>query len=169
MKVMPDGTYNPEVLEEGFEIPEGLRAPEMPKPRESPEETTEKAKEAGEFLDNLDDKQAEELAAPERESKPQLEWPESDANGQISEHDYVHRLDYRLTEAGFALDAARAHLESEIDTAEWLKLKQRILGAKANQDMYTKVDLVIKLEEDVRDFALKHGTTEAEAEAARTN
>lgn len=111
MKVLPDGTRNPEILEEGFEIPEGLRTPEIPQPRESSEETerVEKTREAEEFLGKLDAEEAEELAAPERDSSPQLDWPEAEGGpgGEISVNRYV------------------------------------------------------------RDFALKHGTTEGEVDAAR--
>jgi hypothetical protein len=71
--------------------------------------------------------------------------------------------------AGFAPDASRAHIESEVDTAAWLQLKQMLLDAKSNKDMYTKVDTVIALEDAVRIFALSQGTIEAEYEAVRNS
>ncbi len=134
-------------------------------------ETVEKAEEAAQFMNNLSEKEARKLAAPERESSPQLDWPEAEGGpgGEMSERTYLLRLNYRLTMVGFALDAARGHLESEVDTATWLKFKQSVLAAKGDHDAASKVGKVIDLESRVRDFALSLGTTEADYDAARTD
>jgi hypothetical protein len=133
------------------------------------EEALSEVEGAEEFMKRLDEEQIDKLIAPENESNPQLSWPEGNLDGTVSEHDYVFRLNYRLTVAGFTLDAARPHLESIVDTAEWLLLKGALSDAKSNEDMYSKVDAVIALEEDVSEFALRHGTTQAEYDAARNS
>lgn len=131
------------------------------------EKALKEVEEADEFMANLDEEQVDLLTTPESKSNPQLDWPESSPDGTISEHDYILRLNYRLTVAGFTLDATRAHLHSKVDTTEWLHLKEKILKAKSNNDMYTKVDTVIELEDAISEFARSHGTTQAEYDAAR--
>lgn len=107
-------------------------------------------------------------AVPEADSNPQREWVEAHPGEVTIDRDYILRMNYRLSNMGFLLDAARGHIESEASADEWLELKKAILSAKTESDIYKKIDAVIAIEDAATVFAMSSGVTESEYNDARS-
>lgn len=104
---------------------------------------------------------------PEAQSNPQLEWVDAHPGEPTNDRDYRLRMNYRLSNAGFLLDAARSSIQSESTANEWLQLKKAIYSAKSETDIYKKIDAVIAIEDAAFLFATSSGVTESEYNAAR--
>ncbi len=102
------------------------------------------------------------VARLERDCDPQLDWPESDPAGHISDEGYNRRLNYRLTRVGYLLDAVRLHIEDEAAAQEWLSLKRAVQDTKLQSNIYAKIDPVIELEAFVYDFTKSFNVTESD-------
>lgn len=106
-------------------------------------------------------------SAPEAEDNPQTEWVDPHPGEITNDYDYSLRLNYRLSDAGFLLDAARVYIQSESDADEWLELKKVVYSAKRLDDIYQKVDTVLLLEEAVYAFAGSSGVKESDYNKAK--
>ena len=87
--------------------------------------------------------------------EPQTSWPESNPDGTLTEADYLQRCRWRLGNVGYALDAVKDRIESEVDVREWLELKMAVLAAKALGSTYDIVDPMIALEEAGQAFVTR--------------
>lgn len=129
-------------------------------------EALEAAELSPEFLTHPEIQRIEAIATPEANSNPQLYWPEADAEGMTTEAEYDQRLDYRLTNVGFALDAARKHIDSGTDADTWFELKSAVHEAKSLH-MLDKLDALRDIEEIAYDFVQRLGATQEDFDAAK--
>lgn len=83
----------------------------------------------------------------------QTSWPSPNADGTVSDTDYLKRCWWRMGNVGHALDVVAGSLNSAADRQEWLELKMAILAAKSIGSIYDIVDPMLAIEEDGWAFA----------------
>jgi hypothetical protein len=113
-----------------------------------------------EELTNAEAQEMVDIATPEINSDPQLEWAGPQEGGkEVDEHTFNLMLNYRLTESGITLDAARKYLDTEQDVQEWMQLKRAVAQTKSRNDWLAKSDAVRVVEKLAYEFAMRHHAT----------